>query len=87
MKGVEKFGDYGIDVSFAMMTKPGQQSGIRRSAYVMIRQAFAENGIRFASPSVQVGGNDDRSASVAAATRDAMVRRKAAEAANEIGEI
>jgi small-conductance mechanosensitive channel len=54
MKGVEKFGDYGIDVSFAMTTKPGQQSGIRRSAYVMIRQAFDENGIRFASPSVQV---------------------------------
>lgn len=85
MKGVEKFGDYGIDVSFAMTTKPGQQSGIRRSAYAMIRQAFAENGIRFASPSVQVGGDGERTASVAAATRDAMMRKQADEAANENG--
>jgi moderate conductance mechanosensitive channel len=83
MKGVEKFGDYGIDVSFAMTTKPGQQSSIRRTAYVMIRQAFSENGIKFASPSVQVGNGDGNSASIAAATRDAMARKKAAEEAIE----
>ncbi|WP_237143743.1 mechanosensitive ion channel family protein [Phyllobacterium zundukense] len=79
MKGVEAFGDYGINLSFAMMTKPGHQSTIRRRAYAMIREAFAENGIGFASPTVQVAGNEDHSASAAAAaTRDTMARKKAA---------
>ncbi len=79
MKGVEEFGDYGIKLSFAMMTKPGHQSTIRRRAYAMIREAFAENGIGFASPTVQVAGNEDHSASAAAAaTRDTIVRKKAA---------
>ncbi|PZM15774.1 mechanosensitive ion channel protein MscS [Rhizobium tubonense] len=86
MKGVEAFGDYGIDLSFAMMTKPGHQSTIRRRAYAMIREAFAANGIGFASPTVQVGSNDDQSASAAAAMRDAIVRKKATEAANANGE-
>jgi len=82
MKGVEAFGDYGINLSFAMMTKPGHQSTIRRRAYAMIREAFAANGIGFASPTVQVAGNEDHAASVAAAaTNDAMARKKAAEAA------
>ncbi|UXN63720.1 mechanosensitive ion channel family protein [Phyllobacterium sp. A18/5-2] len=82
MKGVEAFGDYGINLSFAMMTKPGHQSTIRRRAYAMIREAFAENGIGFASPTVQVAGNEDYSAgAVAAATRETMARKKAAEAA------
>ncbi|CAN7502606.1 mechanosensitive ion channel family protein [Phyllobacterium sp. LjRoot231] len=81
MKGVEAFGDYGINLSFAMMTKPGHQSTIRRRAYAMIREAFAENGIGFASPTVQVAGGEDHAASAAAATSDAMARKKAAEAA------
>jgi hypothetical protein len=34
---------------------------------------------------VQVGNNGDRTASVAAATRDATMRKNAAEAANENG--
>ncbi|NTG30000.1 mechanosensitive ion channel family protein [Agrobacterium rhizogenes] len=66
MKGVEEFGDYGIVLSFAMTTVPGRQTFIRRKAYAMIRDAFQQNGIEFAQPSVQVGG-DERSA-VAAAT-------------------
>ncbi|MRG55691.1 mechanosensitive ion channel [Phyllobacterium sp. SYP-B3895] len=81
MKGVEAFGDYGINLSFAMMTKPGHQSTIRRRAYAMIREAFAENGIGFASPTVQVAGNEDHSATAAAAARDTLHRKKAAEAA------
>jgi small conductance mechanosensitive channel len=55
MKGVEQFGDYGINLSFSMTTKPGQQSMVRRRALVMIREAFAANGIEFASPMVQIG--------------------------------
>lgn len=64
MKGVEEFGDYGIVLSFAMTTVPGQQTFIRRKAYAMIRDAFQKNGIDFAQPSVQVG--DDKTAAAAA---------------------
>lgn len=80
MKGVEAFGDYGINLSFAMMTKPGHQSTIRRRAYAMIREAFAANGISFASPTVQVANDEHPASSVAVATNDAMTRKKAAEA-------
>lgn len=86
MKGVEAFGDYGINLSFAMTTKPGHQFTIRRRAYVMIREAFAANGIEFASPTVQVAaGNEDHGASAAAA-RDAVVRKQIAEAKAKEGE-
>ncbi|MFW8609294.1 mechanosensitive ion channel family protein [Rhizobium beringeri] len=67
MKGVEEFGDYGIVLSFAMTTVPGMQTYIRRKAYAKIRQAFKENGIDFATPSVQVG-SDARDSAAAAAT-------------------
>lgn len=81
MKGVETFGDYGINLSFAMMTKPGHQSTIRRRAYAMIREAFAENGIGFASPTVQVAGNEDHATgALAAASRDTIARKKATDA-------
>jgi moderate conductance mechanosensitive channel len=78
MKGVEEIGDFGIQLSFAFMAKPGHQSVVRRRAYTMIQQAFAANGIQFAQPTVQVGG-DEKSAA-AAATTTAMMRQKAAEA-------
>ena len=42
MKGVEAFSDYGINLSFAVMTKPGHQSSIRRRAYAMIRELCVE---------------------------------------------
>jgi len=82
MKGVEQFGDYGINLSFAMMTKPGQQSTVRRRALVMIREAFAANGIEFASPTVQVG-KDDRAVETIAAltTNNAIAQKKIADEA------
>ncbi|WP_455274622.1 mechanosensitive ion channel family protein [Rhizobium herbae] len=80
MKGVEQFGDYGINLSFAMMTKPGYQTTIRRKAYMMIREAFTKNGVVFASPTVQVASNDPSSAAAAAATvKAAMDQKKLAE--------
>lgn len=80
MKGVEQFGDYGINLSFAMMTKPGYQTTIRRKAYMMIREAFIQNGVVFASPTVQVASNDPSSAAAAAATvKAAMDQKKLAE--------
>lgn len=67
MKGVEEIGQYGIIVSFAMVTLPtSQQSFIRRSAFAMLRQAFQENGISFAQPTVQFGSKDPTDASSSA---------------------
>ena len=79
MKGVEQFSDFGIEISFAFRVRPGHQSVVRRRAYTMIRQAFMDNGIEFAQPTVQVGG-DNKSAGAAAAT-SAMMRKKATEIA------
>ncbi|MBY5798267.1 mechanosensitive ion channel family protein [Rhizobium leguminosarum] len=80
MKGVEEFGDYGIVLSFAMTTVPGMQTYIRRKAYAKIREAFKENGIDFATPSVQVGGEDrDGAAAAATAIRAQQTKGVAAE--------
>ncbi|WP_027997818.1 mechanosensitive ion channel family protein [Sinorhizobium arboris] len=79
MKGVEQFGDYGITLSFAMKTMPGHQTQVRRRAQAMIKEAFKTHGIQFASPTVQVAGDDAQSApAAAAATRDAIARKNAA---------
>lgn len=59
MQGVEEFGDYAIKIRMKMMTKPGEQFVIRRKAYAMIKQVFAENGIQFALPTVHVAGGDE----------------------------
>ncbi|MBX5011506.1 mechanosensitive ion channel family protein [Rhizobium lentis] len=65
MKGVEQFGEFAIEIRLSMMTKPGEQFVIRRNALAMIRNAFSENGIEFAVPTVQVAG--DRGAELDAA--------------------
>ncbi|WP_236765664.1 mechanosensitive ion channel family protein [Agrobacterium tumefaciens] len=76
MKGLEEFGDYGVVLSFGMMLRPSPlQSMIRRRANMLIREAFKENGIEFATPSVQVG-NDDRDGAAAAATAIRMQQNK-----------
>lgn len=57
MKGVEEFGDYGMVLSFGMTLKPSpMQSFIRRRANLLLREAFVSNGIQFAQPMVNVGG-------------------------------
>ena len=56
MQGVEDFGDYGVVLTLKLKTKPGQQFLVRRRAMVLIKKEFEANGIRFASPSVQVTG-------------------------------
>jgi moderate conductance mechanosensitive channel len=58
MQGVEQFGDYAVQVRLKMKTRPGEQFVIRRKAYAMIKKAFDENGIKFASPTVQVSGGE-----------------------------
>ncbi|MDK1374211.1 mechanosensitive ion channel family protein [Sinorhizobium sp. 6-70] len=79
MKGVEQFGDYGVTLSFAMKTKPGNQTQVRRRAQALIKDAFKTNGISFASPTVQVAGDEAQSTTAAAAaTRDAIAKKNAA---------
>jgi small-conductance mechanosensitive channel len=58
MQGVEQFGDFAIQIRLKIMTKPGEQFVIRRRAYALIKKAFAENGIKFAFPTVQVAGGE-----------------------------
>jgi small conductance mechanosensitive channel len=54
-----------------MKTKPGNQTGVRRRAYALLRDNFAANGIQFARPSFNVAG-DDHPASTAAALSEKM---------------
>jgi small-conductance mechanosensitive channel len=82
MKGVEQFGDFGMELSFSFMSKPGYQSVVRRRAYTMIQQVFAANGIHFAQPTVQVGG-DDKQAATAAANIISLAQQKAAQTRTE----
>jgi small-conductance mechanosensitive channel len=71
MQGVEEYGDFAIKIRMKMMTKPGEQFVIRRRAYAMIKKAFADNGIQFAFPTVQVAGGDPNAAAASQAALDA----------------
>jgi small-conductance mechanosensitive channel len=51
-QGVEKFGDFAIQISLRQMTRPGEQHAVRRQAYQMLQKAFSENGMSFAFPSM-----------------------------------
>jgi small-conductance mechanosensitive channel len=75
MQGVEEFGDYAIKIRIKLMTKPNEQFVIRRKAYAMIKKAFDDNGIKFATPTVQVAGGDE---ATAAAARQPLVQAQAA---------
>jgi small-conductance mechanosensitive channel len=51
-QGVEKFGDFAIQISLRQMTRPGEQHAVRRQAYQLLQKAFSENGMSFAFPSL-----------------------------------
>ena len=88
MKGVEQFTDYGMTLAVAMILHPTPLlTTIRRRAYKMIHEAFRENGIEFASPTVQVAGhgNDDDPGADEAAALAMERKRRAAEAAKAAG--
>jgi len=59
MQGVEQFGDYAVQIRCKITTRPGEQFLIRRKALARIKQAFDENGIRFALPTVQVASGQE----------------------------
>jgi moderate conductance mechanosensitive channel len=65
MQGVEQFGDFAIQIRMKMTTRPGEQFVIRRKAFARIKQAFDENRIQFATPTVHVAGGGDAEAAIA----------------------
>jgi small-conductance mechanosensitive channel len=72
MQGVEEYGDFAIRLRLKMTTKPGEQFVIRRRALALIKKAFAENGIKFAYPTVQVAGGESSAAAAQAALEAAQ---------------
>src|SRR5574341_722024 len=72
MQGVEEFGDFAIQLRIKMKTRPNEQFTIRRRAYAMIKKAFAENGINFAYPTVQVAGGGEAGPGAVAAVREGL---------------
>jgi small-conductance mechanosensitive channel len=76
MQGVEQFGDYGIQIRCKLTTRPGEQFVIRRKAFARIKQAFDENGIRFASPTVQVAGGEEAAPAAARQVVERLSPRK-----------
>ena len=72
MQGVDSFGDFAMQVRVKMKTRPGEQFVIRRKANALIKKAFDENGIKFASPTVMVSGGDAAGVSNAAAAAAAQ---------------
>jgi moderate conductance mechanosensitive channel len=74
MQGVDAFGDSGVQLRLKMMTKPGGQFVMRRRALALIKEAFDENGIKFALPTVTVAGKP--SDAETAAAQDTVARLK-----------
>ncbi|MBX5093444.1 mechanosensitive ion channel family protein [Rhizobium lentis] len=80
MQGIDSLGDSGLLLRMKVMTLPGEQFTLKRRALRMIYQAFHENGIRIAVPTVQVAG--DKVTDTAAAAQQALMAQKQALAAS-----
>ncbi|MGO4440362.1 mechanosensitive ion channel family protein [Rhizobium sp. RAF56] len=78
MQGVDSFGDFAIVLRLKLMTKPNTQFAIKRRAFMMIKKAFDENGIKIAVPTVHVEGSSDTAA--AFQIQQTMKKAQAAEA-------
>jgi small-conductance mechanosensitive channel len=76
MQGVEQFGEFAIQIRIKIKTRPNKQFTIRRRAYAMIKKAFAENGIHFAHPTVQVAGGTADAGAVAALRQGLELQKK-----------
>jgi len=63
--GVSTLGDFAIQITLTVKTKPRQQFAVRREIYRRIKTAFADAGIRFAIPTVHVASGDAESAAAA----------------------
>ena len=76
MQGVNEYGDFAIKVGLKLMAQPGKQFTVRRRAYALIKRAFAENGIEFAVPTVQVAGGEPTAAAAHASLQTMETRRR-----------
>ena len=81
MQGIDEFGESGLMLRMKIMTRPGEQFTIKRRALMLIKQAFDENGIKLAVPTVQVSGDTDPKAAAA----NLMRRKHKAEATAPAG--
>ncbi|MGI9464800.1 MAG: mechanosensitive ion channel family protein [Aestuariivirgaceae bacterium] len=57
-QGAVEVDDYGFVISTKFMSKPGKQFLIRRYAFAAVQDAFAEHGIEFARPKLDVTVED-----------------------------
>ncbi len=78
MQGVDSFGDFAIVLRMKLMTKPNAQFGIRRRAFMMIKKAFDENGIKIAVPTVHVEGGSENAAAAQQVNRMSKAAEQAA---------
>lgn len=86
LKGVEQIGEFGIEISFGFTARPtGEATAIRRRAYTLLTQAFAENDISFAQPTFQVGGDEKEAAAAAAMHKRQVDLQQQAAAASGAG--
>ena len=82
MQGVEKFGDYAIDIRLKVMTVPSEQSTVRRKVLYEVKKVFDANGIKFALPTVHISGAGNGADGAAAQhLRDAKAKAEIAGAA------
>lgn len=77
-QGADEIVPHGIVIRVKFKAIPGTQFTIRRRANALIKQAFADNGIEFAFPTVRVAGSGDEAAA-AKAMLDAEAASQAAE--------
>jgi small-conductance mechanosensitive channel len=80
-QGVAAMGDFAIQIRMKIMTKPGEQFVVRRVIYDKLKKKFAENGIKFAVPTVNVAGGDASTATTAVAQQAIELTRPQPQAA------
>ena len=78
-QGVEKLGDYSIDIRVKFKVRPGDQFTLRREAFKRIKRAFDANGIKFAFPTVSVQGGGEAAAASLALQKPAPAKADDAE--------
>lgn len=83
MQGIDEFSDFAIILRMKLMTKPGTQFAIKRQALMMIKKAFAENGIKIAVPTVHVEGGGETPAAAYQAQQVLKMHQTAETAAGQ----
>ena len=83
MQGVQEFGEYGIVIRMKVTTRPGGAFAMKRKFYVLVRQAFKDNGITLPGPSVHIHQDEAAIATAAAQAHTTRRKKKAAAAAAE----